>query len=69
MPYVSPAGYRFLAGEMSIAAPIGLSGGPLFRPSVHQMVFGLAAGSLATYSDVDRIVEVKDGGKEYREVS
>jgi hypothetical protein len=66
MPHVTPHGYRFLAGEMSIPSPVGLSGGPLFRPRAHQMVLGVAAGNVDTYSVLDSILDVDDAGKEYR---
>jgi Trypsin-like peptidase domain len=78
MPYVSPGGYRFLAGEMSIPAAGGLSGGPLFKPwgqgpwfSPHapQIVLGLVAANLDSYAVTDSISEVNDAGKEYREKS
>jgi hypothetical protein len=76
--YESPGGYRFLAGEMSIPAPGGLSGGPLFKPwgqgpwfSPHapQIVLGLVAANLDSYAVTDSISEVNDAGKEYREMS
>jgi len=77
MPYVSPRGYRFLAGEMSIPAPSGLSGGPVFRPWLggpfspqeFQIVLGLVAANLDSYAVTDSISEVNDAGKEYREKS
>jgi hypothetical protein len=78
MPYVSPRGYRFLAGEMSIPAPSGLSGGPLFKPwgqgpwfspQAPQIVLGLVAANLDSYAVTDSISEVNDDGTEYREES
>jgi hypothetical protein len=69
MPYVSPAGYRFLAGEMSIPAPAGLSGGPIFDPSAPEMALGVVAANLDSYAVTDSILEVDDKGKEYREKS
>lgn len=41
--YSSRLGYRYLAGELSIGCPAGLSGGPLFRPGAHPMLLGLVA--------------------------
>jgi S1-C subfamily serine protease len=69
MPYVSPRGYRFLAGEMSIPSPDGLSGGPLFRPAAPRMVLGVAAANLDSYAVIDSIVDVDDQGQGYREKS
>lgn len=49
--YASPQGFTFLAGELSIACPVGLMGGPLFRPETHPLVAGMVAGNLRTASD------------------
>jgi hypothetical protein len=65
--YASPSGDRYLVGEMSIPAPAGLSGSPLFRPGAHVMVTGLVTTNLESYAVTDSIVEVSDSGKEYRE--
>jgi S1-C subfamily serine protease len=67
MQYTTPAGYRYTAGEMSIPAPGGLSGGPLFRPAAHQMVLGVVAANLDSYAVTDSVLTVDDAGKEYRE--
>ncbi len=67
MPYVSPCGYRYLAGELSIPAPSGLSGGPVFRRGAQKMVMGVVTANLESYAVTDSVLTVDDGGKEYRE--
>src|SRR5439155_19134527 len=47
--------YRYLAGEMSIAAPAGLSRGPLFRAAAPVMVTALVAENAASSLVVDSI--------------
>ena len=44
----SPHNYRYVAGEMSIPCPAGLSGGPLFRPGAAVMLTAMAAENLET---------------------
>lgn len=46
MVYKSPEGYVYEALELSIGAPAGLSGGPIFLPHVPYLVFGLVTGDL-----------------------
>lgn len=41
-PFSSRLGHRYVAGELSIGCPAGLSGGPRFRPGAPQMLLGLA---------------------------
>lgn len=65
--YLSPSGDLYLVGEMSIPAPAGLSGSPLFRAAAPQMVTGLVTTNLESYVVTDSVVEVSDSGKEYRE--
>ena len=67
MPYVSPRGYRYLAGELSIPAPGGLSGGPVFRRGAQKMVLGMVAANLESYAVTDSVLTVDDDGKQYRE--
>ena len=63
MEHRSFMGYRYLAGEMSIAAPAGLSGGPLFRPGAPQMVTALVAENIASQLVVDSIEERSEAGR------
>ena len=58
--------YRYLAGEMSIPAPAGLSGSPMFRPGAHLMITGLVTTNLTAYSTLDSIEEEEKGGAVYR---
>ncbi len=58
--YRSHAGYEYLAGEMSIPSPAGLSGGPLFRPGAPQMVTALAAENFDSSTTLDAHEEVSE---------
>lgn len=40
--------YSYLAGEMSVPAPVGLSGGPVFHPIATDMLLGMVTASLST---------------------
>jgi hypothetical protein len=40
--------YSYRAGEMSIPAPVGLSGGPVFRPAAPVMLLGMVTANLNT---------------------
>jgi hypothetical protein len=53
LDYRSFAGYRYGAGEMSVGAPAGLSGGPLFRPGAPPMLTGLVAENLESTTAAD----------------
>lgn len=59
----------YLAGEMSVPAPGGLSGGPVFRHGAPQMLTGLVTSNLETYSVLHSIDEVQADGVQYREES
>ena len=63
----SPGGLRYVAAELSIPAPGGLSGSPLFRPGAEQMVTGLVTANLQSYAITDSIEEVDDDGRIYRQ--
>lgn len=65
--YSSPSGDHYLVGEMSIPAPAGLSGSPLFRAGAPQMVTGMVTTNLESYAITDSVVEVDDSGKVYKE--
>lgn len=66
--YESSGGFRYVAGEMSIPAPGGLSGGPLFR-APHAIATGMVTANHDSYSIVDSIDEVDDNGRRYRQES
>jgi S1-C subfamily serine protease len=49
MSYSSPLGpYRYIAGELNIQVPSGLSGGPLFRPNAPPIVTAMAVENFET---------------------
>lgn len=64
--YSAKQGVSYIAGEMSIPAPAGLSGGPLFRPGAPQMVTGIATTNAESYAVTDALEEVRDGGSVFR---
>jgi hypothetical protein len=61
--YHSFAGFRYPAGELSLPAPAGLSGGPLFRPGAPQMVTGLVAENFESRTTLESVEEVSGGGE------
>ena len=63
MDYESFMGYRYVAGELNIPWPAGLSGGPLFRPEAPQMLTALATENIETSTWPDSMEEeVRDSG-------
>jgi len=63
MDYESVMGYRYVAGELNIPCPAGLSGGPLFRPEAPQMLTALATENVETSTWPESMEEeVRDGG-------
>ena len=59
----SHLGYRYIAGEMSIACPQGLSGAPVFRPGAPVMLLGLVTENLQTYTALESVEEVIERGE------
>lgn len=47
------SGYKYLAGEMNVAAPQGLSGGPVFRPGAFMLLTGTVTANQESYVTVD----------------
>lgn len=68
MQYESAGGYRYLACELSIPMPAGMSGSPLLRPMAggSWLPTGIVTGSMETYTMVDSIEEVDDDGRVFR---
>jgi hypothetical protein len=62
MTFKSHMGYQYNAGEMSIPAPAGLSGGPVFRPGAHVMVTGMVTENLESTTTLDAVEEVQRDG-------
>ncbi len=53
---------HYVAGEMSIPAPAGLSGAPLFRPGAQQMVTAVVTENMESTTYLDAIEIVNRGG-------
>ena len=65
--YEPPTGHRYQAGEMSITAPEGLSGAPLFRRFSPSTVTGMVVANVEAYAIVDSVLQVEQDGSTYRE--
>lgn len=63
--HTAPSGTKYRAGEMSIPAPGGLSGGPVFREGV-PMITGLVTSNVETYAITDSVEEVQEDGAHFR---
>lgn len=61
--YSGSRSYRYLAGELSIATPAGLSGAAVFRPGAPQMVSGLVTGIHESYAIIDSYEELTVPGE------
>ena len=64
--YRSPAGYAYLAAELSGTAPSGLSGGPIFRQGAPQMLTGMVTANVESYAITDSLEEMREGGEVFR---
>ena len=60
-------GSRYLAGEMSIPAPAGFSGGPLAWSHTPDRPIAVVTTNHDSYVILDRIEQVEQDGKVYRE--
>lgn len=56
-------GYGYNAGEMSIPAPGGLSGGPVFRPGAFPMLTGLVTENFRSTTILESLEELQDAGR------
>jgi Trypsin-like peptidase domain len=61
-PHKSHLGYRYQAGELNIACPSGLSGGPVYRPAAPVMVLGVAAENLKSTTYLETVEDVERDG-------
>ncbi len=61
--YRSHNGSTYDAGEMSIPAPPGLSGGPLFRPGTQQILTGMVTDNLDSSTTLDAVHQEIEGGE------
>ena len=71
--YTTYSGYSYAAGELSIACPGGLSGGPLFRINDYTTVIAMATENLTSTTHLEAVEDHSIGGApskriEYREV-
>lgn len=64
--YESFFGYRYAAGEISIPAPGGLSGGPVFLPPDQRTVIAMVTENVNSALVLDSVEEVSEDGKEYK---
>jgi hypothetical protein len=55
--YESPIGYKYFAGEMSIPAPAGFSGGPIVYLNQRNILCGIATANVESYAILDQIEE------------
>lgn len=66
--YRSPLGYSYLAGELSIRTPTGLSGGPVFLPEHPDYVVGVVAENIESSTHRRTIANVVNGSSTFSEV-
>jgi hypothetical protein len=61
--HTSHMGYAYVAGELSIPSPRGLSGGPLFSPRTHDFVAAMAAENIESTTTQEAVEHVLEGGE------
>jgi hypothetical protein len=64
----SHLGYEYLAAELSIGCPGGLSGAPVFNPEFHGRLYGIVTENIRTTTELETVLEVERDGKTYREL-
>ncbi|WP_426624485.1 S1 family peptidase [Leifsonia sp. McL0607] len=67
--YEDSSGRNYFAGELSIPAPGGLSGGPVSAAHSPNRLAAIVTANVESYVIVDSVSEVDDDGKQYREES
>lgn len=66
-PYKSHLGHEYLAGELSIGCPAGLSGGPVFNEFDDMYrVFGVVTENHESYTALDAVEELDSDGRCHR---
>ena len=60
--YSDPSGRTYFAGEMSIPAPAGLSGGPLSRPQTPDKICAIVTTNHDSYLVIDSYEEEERDG-------
>jgi trypsin-like peptidase len=63
----SHMGYRYVAAELSIGCPVGLSGAPLFNSTHMGRLYGVVAENIRTETEVETVLEVEKGNVINRE--
>jgi len=63
----SHMGYKYQAGELSFGSPAGLSGGPVFPASEHDLVLGVVAENHDSTTFLRSVAEIQDGSRYYTE--
>lgn len=66
MSYEDAAGHGYFAGELSIPAPAGLSGGPVVRTTSPSLLTAVVTQNVESYVVLDSLEEVERDGKTLR---
>ncbi|SRR6266568_943527 len=64
----SHQGYEYTALEMSIGAPAGLSGGPVFLPHLPWLILGIVTENHRSTTFLQSVQEIQEGSAVYKEV-
>lgn len=59
----SHMGYRYIAGELNIPCPAGLSGSPLFRVTDPSMLTGIVTENIESTTTLEAVEEIQKDGK------
>jgi hypothetical protein len=60
--------FNYVAGELSVPAPAGLSGGPVFRPDALPIVTGMVTSNVESTTYTDEVVERTRNGSTERTI-
>lgn len=60
--YTGPQGHEYFAGELSVPAPAGLSGGPVVYPQDSKNLAGIVTANVESYAILDQIEEAREDG-------
>ncbi len=63
----SHLGYQYVASELNIGCPAGLSGGPVFRPGAPVMLTGMVTENLESMTMLHSVEEIQKNGSVIRE--
>ena len=64
----SHLGYRYIAGELNIPCPAGLSGSPLFRLGAPSMLTGMVTENIESTKILDSVEEIQEDGEKYKHI-